>query len=70
LGKGVRAITVSSVQMAEYFAAAGWKDILIAFPLNWREMDAVNALAEKINLAVLVDCMESAQFLALHARER
>ena len=67
--RGVRAITVSSVQMAEYFAAAGWKDILIAFPLNWREMDAVNALAEKINLAVLVDCMESAQFLALHARE-
>ncbi len=64
---GVTAITVSSVEMAQYFTAAGWGDILIAFPLNWREMDAVNALAGEIHLAVLVDCVESADFLAAKA---
>jgi D-serine deaminase-like pyridoxal phosphate-dependent protein len=64
---GVSAITVSSVEMAQYFAAAGWHDILIAFPLNWREVDAVNDLAARIDLSVLVDCPESVDFLAAHA---
>jgi len=63
---GVQAITVSSVEMANYFAMAGWRDILIAFPLNWREVDKVDELAARINLAVLVDCEESARFLAAH----
>src|SRR5665647_2119014 len=31
---GVEAITVSSIDMASYFAADGWTDILIAFPFN------------------------------------
>ena len=31
---GVNAITVSSLQMAKYFAANGWKDITLAFPVN------------------------------------
>src|SRR6476620_10300974 len=39
---GVNAITVSSVKMAEYFASHGWDDITIAFPANWREIEAIN----------------------------
>lgn len=64
---GVSAITVSSLQMAIYFAANGWDDILIAFPLNIREMEGINALAAHIHLGVLVDGIESARYLQDHA---
>ena len=52
---GVDAITVSSVSMAEYFAESGWEDITIAFPVNLRELDAINTLAARISLSLLVD---------------
>ena len=45
---GVKAITVSSVRMAHYFAAAGWDDITIAFPVNLRELPALVALAAQV----------------------
>lgn len=61
---GVTAITVSSVSMAQQFAAAGWQDITIAFPLNIREIDAINHLAERIRLNVLFDMPEQAEALA------
>ena len=61
---GVEAITVSSVQMAEYFAANGWKDITIAFPLNILEINNINRLAAKIKLQVLVENIEAAEFLS------
>ena len=61
---GVEAITVSSVQMAEYFAANGWKDITIAFPLNILEINNINRLAANIKLQVLVENTEAAGFLA------
>ncbi len=51
----INAITVSSLEMARYFAMHGWQDILVAFPLNILEMDTVNELAAQIRLAVLVD---------------
>ncbi len=51
---GVKAITVSSVKMAEYFATQGWDDITIAFPVNLREVQKINALAEKINLELVI----------------
>src|SRR6056297_1900749 len=44
---GIKKITVSSVLMAEYFAFAGWQDITIAFPVNVREVKAINSLAGK-----------------------
>lgn len=66
---GVEAITVSSVKMAEYFAQAGWQDILIAFPVNWREMDTINRLAAKYTLAVLVDDISSVEFLSQNVRQ-
>jgi D-serine deaminase-like pyridoxal phosphate-dependent protein len=52
---GVDGITVSSTAMAEAFAGLGWTDITVAFPVNPRELDAVDALAGKIDLGVLVD---------------
>lgn len=57
-------ITVSSVSMAEYFADNGWSDITIAFPVNLREIDAINKLAERINLNLLVDSVEPVESLA------
>jgi D-serine deaminase-like pyridoxal phosphate-dependent protein len=61
---GVEAITVSSVQMAEYFAANGWKDITIAFPVNVLEIKNINRLAASIKLQVLVENTDAATFLA------
>lgn len=61
---GVDAITVSSVQMAEYFAANGWADITIAISLNILEMEHINRLAATIKLNVLVENKETASVLA------
>ena len=44
----IDAITVSSVEMAQYFARHGWRDITIAIPVNLREIDAINQLAQKV----------------------
>lgn len=52
---GVTAITVSSVEMAVYFAQHGWQDITIAFPVNVRQLDAINALADSLTLHLLLD---------------
>lgn len=62
--EGVDKITVSSVDMAKYFADNGWKDITIAFPFNKLEIDEINKLAEKINLNLLLIHEESIRFLA------
>jgi D-serine deaminase-like pyridoxal phosphate-dependent protein len=60
---GVTAITVSSVQMAEYFAAAGWNDITIAFPVNVLEIENINRLAKQISLNLLVENVEAVNIL-------
>lgn len=57
---GVGSIAVSSVSMAEVFAADGWDDIMIAFPVNFREMKRINALARQLKLGLLVSCPQSA----------
>lgn len=51
---GVQAITVSSVSMARYFFDDGWNDILIAFPLNLREWDALPQPCENKSLGLLI----------------
>jgi D-serine deaminase-like pyridoxal phosphate-dependent protein len=56
---GVETITVSSVEMAEYFAEAGWQDILIAFSVNIRQIERIQALAQRIHLSVLVENEEA-----------
>lgn len=55
---GVEKITVSSVEMAEYFADHGWTDILIAFSMNPRQIRRINVLAERIHLGILVENLE------------
>ncbi len=60
---GVNQITVSSVTMAEYFSS-DWNDITIAFPVNLREINAINELAEKVALNLVVESLESMMFLA------
>lgn len=61
---GVTAITVSSVEMAEYFAAHGWTDITIAFPVNIREIAAIDELAGRIRLGLLLEAAEAIPALA------
>ena len=60
---GLNKITVSSVDMAMFFAKAGWKDITIAFPVNILEIEKINDLAESITLNLLVESSESILFL-------
>lgn len=62
----VTAITVSSVSMAHYFAHNGWNDITIAFPVNLLEIDEINELASAINLNLLVESEEVADFVTLN----
>jgi len=52
---GVEAITVSSVDMALYFAEHGWSDITVAFLVNMLEIEKINKLASEIMLNLLVD---------------
>ncbi len=56
--QGVEKIAVSSVEMAEYFAAHGWADILIAFSMNPRQIQRINALARSVHLGILIENME------------
>jgi len=60
---GVSQITVSSLRMAEYFAGAGWKDILVAFPFNPADADRLRDLSRKLTVSILVDSMEVLPFL-------
>lgn len=67
LDRGIEAITVSSVQMAEYFAENGWKDITVAFPFNRLETAAINRLiAAEIKIKLLITDRDTVAFLADH----
>lgn len=59
----VESITVSSVDMAFYFAGNGWKDITIAFPLNLLEMRKIDKLVREIKLGLLVESVETVRLL-------
>ncbi|ARS34516.1 alanine racemase [Pontibacter actiniarum] len=65
---GVQAITVSSVRMARYFANHGWKDIMVAFPVNVLEMDAINELAARVNLHLVAVNLDTVTALAQQLR--
>jgi len=57
--KGITGITVSSVEMAEYFQQSGWKDITIAFPYNFLEAEKIDQLAGKCCLNILIVNVET-----------
>lgn len=56
---GTQAIAVSSVAMAQQFAAAGWDDILLAMPVNVRQLPALNHLAATTRLGITVEHLEA-----------
>jgi len=60
---GIEKCTVSSVDMAKYFADNGWNDITIAFPYNLREISDINKLAKKINLNILIESNDALDHL-------
>lgn len=60
---GITKITVASFRMASYFALAGWKDILVAFPFNPHDLDRLNKLAGSVRISVLLDNPDSLPFL-------
>jgi D-serine deaminase-like pyridoxal phosphate-dependent protein len=67
---GVDCITVSSVTMAAYFMEGGWRDIIIAFPVNLRELPLLNDLSSKGKIGLILDSVEVAKQLSaglLHA---
>lgn len=61
---GVRSITVSSVDMASYFASQNWDDILIAFPVNVHQLAQINKLASRTHLGLLVESEEVVEKLS------
>jgi len=67
---GVDKITVSSLRQAEYFANDHWLDITVAFPVNLLEVGLINRLAAYVQLNLLVESLESVQFLDRHLRHR
>jgi len=60
---GVEAITVSSVSMAIFFAANGWDDITLAFPVNINEYQEIDHLAARCKLNLTVENSETVEFL-------
>lgn len=60
---GVEKITVSSVDMAQYFADNGFSDITIAFPVNILEIEKINYLCGKIKLNILLESENAVDFL-------
>ncbi len=52
--EGIDKITVTSVDMANFFADDGWRDITIAFPVNIRQTAEINELSAKVNLGLIV----------------
>jgi D-serine deaminase-like pyridoxal phosphate-dependent protein len=54
--------------MAQYFASAGWRNILLAFPINVRQITGLNDLAAQIHLGVLVESLPGVDALSAGLR--
>ncbi|MEX2411749.1 MAG: alanine racemase [Candidatus Paceibacterota bacterium] len=52
---GVDSITVSSVDMASYFASDGWNDITIAFPFYPGQISALKKLERTVQLRLFIN---------------
>lgn len=64
---GVSKITVSSLEMANYFSRE-WNDITVAFPVNVLEIDTINNLASCITLNILIESEDSVTYLEKHLK--
>lgn len=70
LDRGIEAITVSSVKMAEYFVANGWRDVTVAFPFNRLEIAVIkNFLKQGVKVKLLITDTKTVSFLAEHLQE-
>ncbi|MBI9033235.1 MAG: alanine racemase [Bacteroidales bacterium] len=67
--QGIHQITVSTLDMATYFATDDWNDITVAFSVNVLEINKINELAKKITLNILVENTDSVQFLKQNLKE-
>lgn len=65
---GVTKITVSSLDMASYFAQE-WDDITVAFPVNILEVNTINDLASRVTLNILIESEDSIEFLKAHLKQ-
>ena len=61
---GIDAITVSSVDMAAYFAEAGWKDITIAFPSPIHKIDLINDVSKNCELKLILSSKDAVEYLS------
>jgi len=64
--EGIESCAVSSMQMASYFAKAGWSDITVAFPFNILEINKAEQLASTIDLNICIESIEVANFITAH----
>jgi D-serine deaminase-like pyridoxal phosphate-dependent protein len=62
--RGIDRITVSSVDMAYYFADVGWQDITVAFSANPLQLQRINDLAKRVKLNLLLESAETANVFA------
>lgn len=62
--RGISKITVSSLEMATYFAEDDWNDITVAFPVNILEYELINLLAAKIDLNLVVESVQHVEALS------
>jgi D-serine deaminase-like pyridoxal phosphate-dependent protein len=60
---GVQAATVSSLDMAEYFAADGWNDLTLAVTANLRQAAGLERLARRVHLGLLVEAEQAVHAL-------
>ncbi|MBN2807391.1 MAG: alanine racemase [Prolixibacteraceae bacterium] len=67
--QGVRQITVSSVEMARYFASDGWDDLTIAIPFNRHETDELNQVIELAAVNLVTDNAETLHYLKEHLKK-
>lgn len=64
--EGITKATASSVDMAKYFAKAGWKDITIAFPYNPLEAKEIESLTKEVQLNLTIVSKEALSHLNSH----
>ena len=58
---GISGITVSSLEMAEYFANAGFDNITVAIPFNPNLSEKAETLSTQIKLTLLIENLYTAQ---------
>ncbi|MEY3395849.1 MAG: hypothetical protein RL346_2086 [Verrucomicrobiota bacterium] len=56
---GITAATVSSLDMAAYFAGHGWRDLTLAVPVNHGQLHAIRDFDPQVRLNLLVDSAET-----------